>query len=403
VLLNLLDNAVKFTEQGEVVLRAGTRSGKYEVGSKGREQPIDPLLPTPYSLLRFEVQDTGIGIPPDQLEHIFQPFEQVRGLAHRTEGTGLGLAISSKLVGLMGGDMHVQSPPAELDAGSPPVPQQSWTQAAPAELDASSPAGGGEVKGGPGSTFWFEVVLPVTEVAVEAVPLPAPDIVGYKGPRRTILVVDDIPSNRAVLVDLLKPLGFEVIEAADGWQAIQLAQETRPDLILMDRWMPVLDGFEATQQMRQIPALTAVPVVAVSASVSKEDQAQSWEAGINAFLPKPVNWPRLAALLEEHLGLEWESLAPHAAQVSAGGAGGEEEMGAREGGAAALVLPPQEELEVLLDLALRGDLLAIEKQATQLEQLDERLSPFAGQLRRLAKDFEDRAILALIKQHVEQG
>jgi CheY-like chemotaxis protein len=230
----------------------------------------------------------------------------------------------------------------------------------------------------------------VTEAAVAAVP-PERDISGYKGPRRRVLVADDVPSNRAVLVDLLQPLGFDVVEAADGQQAIHLARELRPDLILLDRWMPVIDGFEAAQRMHQMPQLAGVVTVAISASVSKEDQAQSRKAGINAFLPKPVHWPNLAALLQEHLGLEWEyKEEPETRRVR-----GEEDK-------AVLLPPPQEELEVLHDLALRGDMRGIQEQAAHVETLGEQYVPLANRLRELARSFEERQILALVRQYREQ-
>jgi CheY-like chemotaxis protein len=335
VLLNLLDNAVKFTDEGQVTLRVSAI----------------PNTQYPISNIRFEVQDTGIGIPPDQLERIFQPFVKARDVSH-TEGTGLGLSISRQLVRLMGGDIHVES------------------------------------QVGRGSTFWFEVALPVTEVAVEVTPPPERVITGYTGPRRTVLVVDDIPSNRAVLVDLLQPLGFDVVEAADGQQAIRLAQEIRPDLILMDRWMPVLDGFEAAQQIRQTPELQEATIIAISASVLIEDQAQSRAAGIDAFLPKPIHWPKLAVLLEEHLGLEWEH----------------EEREEREEKAeeAVPVPPPGEEMEVLHDLARRGDMRAIQERAAHIETLGEQYVSFARKLHELAKGFEERELMALVVQHMER-
>jgi CheY-like chemotaxis protein len=300
------------------------------------------------------VQDTGIGIAPDQVKRIFQPFEQVGDLAHRTKGTGLGLAISRQLVRLMGSDIHVQGEP------------------------------------GQGSTFWFELALPVTEGTVESAPPTDRLITGYQGPRRTVLVVDDVPSNRAMLVDLLEPLGFDVVTAADGQQAIHRAREIRPDLILMDRWMPVLDGFEATQQIRQNPALPRVPIVAISASVSEEDQVQSREADIDAFLPKPIHWPRLAALLEKHLGLEWEY---------------EEETEMRDRDREkeeVLVPPPQEEMAILYDLARRGDMRGLQERAAHIETLGEQYVPFARKLRELARGFEERQILALVEQFVEE-
>ncbi|MGE0308818.1 MAG: two-component regulator propeller domain-containing protein, partial [Acidimicrobiia bacterium] len=176
VLLNLLGNAVKFTERGAVALRIAAR-----------EQPSDPEAaapaPTTYCL-RFEVEDTGAGVAADELERIFLPFEQVHGLAQQAEGTGLGLAISRQIVELMGGELHVESPVAAPSVGESP--------------------------GGPGSIFWFEVTLPLAESYTEVSGGPDSDIEGYEGPRRKVLVVDDQLYNRLVLVDLLEPLGFDV-------------------------------------------------------------------------------------------------------------------------------------------------------------------------------------------------
>jgi CheY-like chemotaxis protein len=289
----------------------------------------------------------------------------------------------------MGGELHVESTPFTSFLRSP--------------LAATE----GRIEGAPGSLFWFEVALPATEAAVEAERPLERIITGYKGPRCTVLMVDDVPSNRAVVVDLLKPLGFEVFEAVDGRQAIHLARELRPDLILLDRWMPGLDGFEAARQMRQIPELTGTSIIAVSASVSKEDQAQSREAGIDAFLPKPVNWPELAALLEEHLELEWaygkeQGSSPYRRLRT----------GAREQGGtfpsappplrppAPLVPPPQEEMAILHDLALRGDMRGIRERAAHIETLGEQYAPFAKKLHGLARAFEERELLALVKQYV---
>jgi CheY-like chemotaxis protein len=229
------------------------------------------------------------------------------------------------------------------------------------------------------------------KVAVEPAQPPERVITGYTGPRCTVLVVDDIASNRAVLVNLLEPLGFEVFEAADGQQAIHLAREIRPNLILMDRWMPVLDGLEATRQIRQNPELAEVPILAVSASVSKEDQARSQEVGYDDFLPKPIHWPNLAAMLAEHLDLEWsyseekeEGIQPSALTLQP----------------SELAPPPQEELAILLDLARRGNIRAIRERAAHIETLGEQYVAFARRLRRLAKDFEEQEILALVEQYM---
>jgi len=354
ILLNLLGNAVKFTDAGRVTFRVSVSESS--AAGSGRDRPQAQSSEQVGScVVRFEVKDTGPGIAPYQLERIFQPFEQVGDLASRVEGTGLGLAISRQLVVLMGGDLHAES------------------------------------EEGRGSTFWFSVALPLVNAAVGAGISQERVIAGYSGHRRRVLVVDDIPSNRAVLVSLLKPLGFDLLEAADGQEAIAVALTAPPDLILMDQHMPGLSGLEAAQQIRRTPALQGVRLISMSASVSEADQALSRDAGYDAFLPKPINWPRLVELLAKHLRLEWE--------YTEGG----ETASTAEQAPAALVPPPSEELAVLYDLARRGDLRGIRERALRLERQDDVLRPFARRLHLLAERFEGRAILALVEHYREHA
>jgi len=269
VLLNLLNNAIKFTDRGHVTL---TVSGiKSEV--KDDMLPVTPDMVT----LRFSVADTGSGIAPEQLERIFQPFEQVSEAKKRAEGTGLGLAISRQIVALMGGQLQVESPST-----------------------------GREAKGEQGSTFWFDVTLPVvTTVAKAEKSSPTRRIVGHEGSQRKVLVADDTRFNRLVLQRMLEPLGFEVSMANDGQQAVDQALALRPDIILMDNLMPVKTGLEATQEIRQYPELADVFIIAASASVLEEDRAKSQAAGCDAFLPKPIKLGRMLDLLATHLDLTW--------------------------------------------------------------------------------------------------
>jgi len=249
-------NAVKFTHQGKVILRV-TPLGIIQIKDDLKQQ-----------LIRFEVEDTGVGMTPEDLNNIFLAFEQVGDKKVRQAGTGLGLAISSRLVELMDGKLQVKS------------------------------------EKGKGSIFWFESMFPLVEVAVQTEETNK-QVVGYKGERRTLLVVDDKRENRLVMAGMLEPIGFEVILAENGQEEIEKAQEIQPDLILTDLIMPVKTGFEAVAEIRQIPTVKNIPIIAVSASVFTDDQNKSQIAGCDAFIPKPVDERKLLALLQTHLQLAW--------------------------------------------------------------------------------------------------
>jgi len=349
-LLNLLSNAVKFTDSGQVALRV-------KRVANGKWQAAGGKLSSAACHLCFEVEDTGVGIFPEQLDKIFAPFEQVGAVERRAEGTGLGLTISRQLVQMMDGDLHVESEP------------------------------------GKGSRFWFEITLPLAETAVLTAALPERTITGYKGPRQKALIVDAHAYNRALLFDWLAPLGFEVAEAENGARAVELAQEIRPQLILMDLLMPQMSGFEATKKIRQIQELHGkrVVIIAVSASAYDTGREQSRAAGCDDFLPKPVNRQKLAALLEQYLGIEWEYEG--------------QDKGGRlrvKGEETTLVFPPEKEMAVLYDLAMRGNMRAIRERAAHIETLDEAYIPLARKLAELARGFQERAILALIEHYVNK-
>ena len=336
VLLNLLSNAIKFTDHGQVVLRV-----RY----------------FPPSRLRFEVQDTGIGIHQEQLEMIFQPFEQVGEMQRRQGGTGLGLAISRQFVHLMGGEIQV-------DSGI-----------------------------GQGSTFWFELDVPVTTQADVALPLVKLAVAGYAGPRRKVLVVDDVAENRAVMNDMLSPLGFKIVEAVNGLDGLEKAQLERPDLILTDLVMPVMDGWETMRQLRRLPDFKEVPIIAVSASVSGSDQANSLTAGANAFLPKPIDLQQLLTQIGILLKLQWMEGLPAAPLPLEQQAVGEEE----------LLVPPAKDMEDLYHLAKMGNMQEILRWAGYVAKLDKRYRPFADQLSQLARNYRSKAILNLVEQHMEKN
>ena len=410
VLINLLGNAVKFTDTGGVTFQVGyvneggTEAWGLEARDWGLREHGDTVTqgsgdaptnisasssPFPIRKMRFIVEDTGIGMAQDQLAEIFLPFHQIGDYRRQFEGTGLGLAISQKLVQLMGGELKVGSTL------------------------------------GQGSVFWLDLDLP--EVSEEWVANSKSDeaiIIGLKDKKYKVLVVDDKWENRSVLVDLLVPLGFEVAQAIDGQDCIEQALKTQPDVILLDLIMPGMDGFEATKRLRQLPPLRDIAIIATSASVFDDDQEKSLAAGCNGFISKPLQAEQLLEQLRRHLGLEWvyeESGKPRlkssgmATQVepnrpeSSAQTFGERASSTTalvpyvapqglKGETTALLAPPPEEITALHELAMMGDIRGIQEQAKRLEQLDEQFAPFATQLHQLAKGFQEKQILEFVKK-----
>ncbi|MEW6706905.1 MAG: response regulator [Pseudomonadota bacterium] len=248
VLLNLLDNAVKFTPRGHVTL------------SVRRTAP---------GRLRFAVEDGAPALGEAERQRLFQPFEQLGDPRQRSAGTGLGLVISRQFVRLMGGEIQVSS------------------------------------RGGAGNLFWFELEFALASLPAQGARATPPRLRGYQGPRRQVLVVDDLADNRAVLVQALNMLGFDTVQADSGLAALELCSTTAQaaDLALVDLVMPGLDGLQTIRRLRRQGV--AVPIIAISASASADDERSSLAAGADAFLPKPVNLALLAERVGSLLGLRW--------------------------------------------------------------------------------------------------
>ncbi|MGK7947468.1 MAG: ATP-binding protein [Xenococcaceae cyanobacterium] len=256
VLLNLLNNAIKFTSNGEIVLKV-SRVDTVSNSNSLLQQKI-----------RYEVIDTGKGIKQAELKKIFQPFEQVGDMPSRHIGTGLGLSISKQLVELMGGKLRVKS------------------------------------KVGEGSIFWFETLLAEETISNNRQPkLDMGLISGYKGKKRKLLVVDDKPENRLLLANLLKPIGFEVAMAEDGEQMLEMVQQERPDLVFLDLFMPVKTGFTSAKQLQRKSEFKDIPIIILSACSITPEMRKYLDC--EAFLGKPFEEDELLALLQKHLGLEW--------------------------------------------------------------------------------------------------
>lgn len=327
VLINLLGNAIRFTAAGSVTLQVHLLA-EGEAGVT----------------IRFAVIDTGVGIAADDLARIFQPFEQAGSTNQRTGGTGLGLAISQQLVELLGGELWVQSAPKV------------------------------------GSRFGFDLTLPVGELPLVGEKRPFTPITGYHGPRHTVLVVDDIASNRAVLVALLEPLGFVVQEAADGETAVSLATAHPPSAIFMDLIMPGMSGQETILRLRQQPALAQTPILVISADATVT-MTQLPQADV--FLAKPLDADLVLTQLQQQLGLVW--VQEKTPTVDAKGE--------------ALQLPVLEDLDTLYRLALAGDLTAVDTYITQLSHNNNTLHPFAQQIQHLAQNFEEEKLIDTLKAY----
>jgi signal transduction histidine kinase/CheY-like chemotaxis protein len=343
VLLNLLGNAVKFTDRGAVVLRVRSAPLADGAAEQGGEASVK---------IRFEVADSGIGMSAPQLGRLFEPFEQVANMARREGGTGLGLAISQQLVRLMGGNIAVISEPDK------------------------------------GSVFWFEIVVPVATSTPAVAPV-LRTISGYEGKRRRLLIVDDVPQNRAVLMDMLEPLGFIVTSAGSGLECLALLDSFKPDLIVMDVMMPELDGKETTRRIRRLPEWSKIPIIAVTASASHDDELTCREAGVDAFLAKPIDYDALLNEIGKQLSLRWDAGQPPLAEPRAAP---DEEV-------AGLVIPPAEEIEALWILARTGNMRRIREQAEYLEALDPAYAPFAQRLQALAQGYHSKALLAFVERY----
>lgn len=251
ILINLLNNAVKFTEQGSVELFV-------------RHNEIEKTL-------NFGVKDTGHGIAKDELDNLFQAFIQTSSGKKQHEGTGLGLSISRKFVRLMGGEITVNS---RLNKGT---------------------------------IFEFFVTYQIPNInKIQQINIPkkvfalAPEQIKYR-----ILIVDDKWSNRQLMVSLLEPLGFELKEAENGQKAVDIFNQWQPQLIWMDMRMPIMDGYDATMEIRKNIKGQGVAIIALTANALDEGRASIDDAGCDDYLQKPFNNSYIFELMHKHIGVEY--------------------------------------------------------------------------------------------------
>jgi CheY-like chemotaxis protein/anti-sigma regulatory factor (Ser/Thr protein kinase) len=332
ILINLLSNAIKFTDAGHVTLRVTYRS----------------------QVAEFEVEDTGIGIHASDHERIFQPFERARSArARSTTGTGLGLTITQLLAESMGGDIGLRSEP------------------------------------GKGTALRVKLFLP--EVAnPRMIPMGDDHVRGYVGPRQTILIADDDPIQRDLLCELLLPLGFEVFVADGGPECLALAEQHKPNLVLLDVSMPEMDGWEIARRLRLPGRERSTAIVMLSALAPDKDQETEPERLHDGYLMKPVDLRQLLDTIHVLLDVEWTYDTEPARAPS---------LPMKD--LLLMEAPAPHDLEELMRLSEIGYVRGIEAKLDELAAQSPRCGPLIAQLRALASSFDLRgfnATLAAIRR-----
>ncbi|WP_414620618.1 PAS domain S-box protein [Calothrix sp. CCY 0018] len=352
VLLNLLGNAVKFTDKGDINFSV-SNLGKCEESTRNNKD----------CLIRFKIADTGIGILPEKAKEIFLPFHQLTQDDSINEGSGLGLTISQEIVNLMGGEIIVDSTP------------------------------------GKGSAFYFDICVSEienaqinTDINLEIQPI------GIKGKHPKVLVIDDNKINRAVVTSYLENLGFQIDRAINGKQGLEKVESFKPDLILMDLVMPVMDGFEATQALRNNPQFKDLPIIAVSANAMFDAQLSSYRTGCNAFLSKPIDLKLLIKSIAQFVEIEW--IYPSSSKLPSFDRDSKpNEIAAyQDTNTLEPIVPPSEEqLTHLIHLTQIGDIEAIIEFAEHLEELDTKYLSFIKKVCGLAQSFQQHKLLKFLE------
>jgi signal transduction histidine kinase/CheY-like chemotaxis protein len=318
VLINLLGNAIKFTHEGAITLRVSPVS---HLASPDHNSTMQMQAAPDVVTIHFEVIDTGPGIASAEMDHLFEAFVQTDAGKQSQQGTGLGLPISKRFVELMGGNITVES---QLDQGS---------------------------------TFQFNIQAQLSDVSNIQALQPTQKVIGLEPnqPQYRILVVDDRVDNRKLLLKLLQPVGFLVQEASNGEEALTIWQQWHPHLIWMDMRMPVMNGYEATQQIKSHLQGDATVILALTASTLEEEKSVVLAAGCDDFVRKPFREGVIFEKMAQHLGVRYrhEPLGP----IDSGNSSSADKLTAT-----ALAIMPEQWLRELAEAAALID----EAQITQL-------------------------------------
>lgn len=363
VLINLLSNAIKFTDSGQVTFKVEVILPAIQTTINN----VNELTATTSHTIRFQVEDTGVGMNSEELKKIFLPFEQVGCAKRQSEGTGLGLTISQKILALMNSNLLVESQISQ------------------------------------GSIFWFDLELAqANEWINTAKNVQERNILGYQGEKQKILVVDTVAENRAVIVSLLEVFGFELAEAENPPDCLTKVVEFQPDLIITGIFMPVTSAYEMINNLRNSPELQHIKVIVSSASVFDDDKQKILNAGADDFLAKPVQLPELLEKLHKHLNLEWiyEDNKHFNGFTNANmmelGKANDKNYSSLLSNAAEIIPPPPAELAHLRDLAFKGRIKAIQKHLEHIEKMDNKYVNFVQHINQLTQSFQMKEIREFI-------
>ena len=348
-LLNLLGNAIKFTDEGTVALSVRVEDLESDRSDNDPTESEDSFV-----RLSFDIKDTGVGISDTQMQTILLPFQQVGDTQKKAEGTGLGLTITNKILTLMGSRLMIKSKP------------------------------------GQGSSFGFEITVPRVKNVVDLnTEKSLETIIGYKNGRHRILVVDDLSQNRLMLRNLLSPIGFDVDEAENARDAIEIIDDCPPSLIITALSMPVMDGWGLLKHLRDDPTTPEIKVIVSTASVFASDREKSLLEGAHGFLPKPINLHELYGLVSKHLDLEWiyqetsKAFPEFLKDLS------EQERCA--------YLPPADDLVSLLEIAIAGDIFGLKDRVKLLSEQSNANDSFYSRFYQLVNTFDINQVRATLE------
>jgi CheY-like chemotaxis protein/two-component sensor histidine kinase len=329
ILINLLSNAIKYTESGYASLVVRYRS----------------------QVAEFEIADSGIGIPPEDLERVFEPFERGQGVGVRSiPGTGLGLTITKLLTQILGGEILVRSTP------------------------------------GVGTTFTVRLLL--SEATQSMQPTARGRISGYGGQRRTVLLVDDDPTHLDIVQSLLQPLGFRLFTASNGASGLQRAAECQPHLALIDISMPDMSGWELARRLREMPMLPHLKIAMVSANAHEYNRGGDDDSAHDAFLMKPVDIQMLLDSIASLLGLTWQNESSSEATATVDDA---------------LARHSRHHIDDLYQLGRIGHVRGIEAKLREIETEDPANKPFATRLRTLVANFDLKRYMNVLETMRNDG